>query len=119
MKFSSESMGRAQEVVSRLHYRGWRFHVGADALNCLYLQMQWIAPHSLTHETVELHGRKWRLSEHMTTSEIVQTALMAVLAAEEHEARERFLFDGRPIFGPHLNCERLWQLADEPQDVRK
>ena len=56
-------------------------------------------------------GRKWRLSPHMTDSEIVGTALKAVLTAEEHEARENFLYRGRPIFGPHLDVDQLWELA--------
>jgi len=57
---------------------------------------------------VEEHkGRKWLLSQHMTDSEIVQTALLAVLVCEEHEARERFRYRGAAIFGPHQDVEDL------------
>ncbi len=48
----------------------------------------------------------------MTRGEIVRTALMAVLAVEEHEARERFLWRGRAVFGPHLSLEALWESAE-------
>ncbi len=59
--------------------------------------------------------RKWYVSQHSTDSEIVQTALKAVLTAEEHEAREHFLYRGRTIFGPHHSVDALLNL---PQDVR-
>lgn len=62
-------------------------------------------------------GRKWRLSKHMTPSEVVQTCLKAVLTAEEHEAREHFLYQGRAIFGPHINIEALWEVC-EKKEVR-
>jgi hypothetical protein len=43
----------------------------------------------------------------------VQTALKAVLTAEEHEAREQFFYRGGAVFGPHINVDRLWTIADE------
>lgn len=52
-------------------------------------------------------GRKWRLSPHMTDGEIAQTALKAILTALEHEARERFLVDGVPVFDPHYDLDKL------------
>ncbi len=45
-------------------------------------------------------SRKWildRVDEH----ELLRTCLAAVLMAEEHEARERFLYAGKRIFHPH------------------
>lgn len=57
-------------------------------------------------------GRKWRLSEHMTRSEVVQTAFMALLAWEEHEAREAFRYIGARVFGPHISIEALINAAD-------
>ena len=65
------------------------------------------------------HGRKWRLSPHMTRSEIVQTAFMAVLTWEEHECRERFKYKGQRVFGPHFNVEALAKLCEQGQlDIR-
>lgn len=61
------------------------------------------APHSWM-------GRKWRLAPHMTDGEIVQTALMAILAALEHEARELFKFDGVSVFDPHYDIHKLVEL---------
>src|SRR5437660_536808 len=41
--------------------------------------------------------RKWLLSEHMTRSELVQTALKCVLTSHEHRVRESFLYRGRRV----------------------
>jgi hypothetical protein len=71
---------------------------------------------------LDLKGRKWRLSEHMTKSEVIQTALMAVLAWEEHEAREAFRYKGRAVFSPHYDVDLLQKLhrlnGDGVFDVR-
>lgn len=65
-------------------------------------------------------SRKWLLSPHMTTSELVQTAFKAVLTAVEHEARERFRYRGRTVFCPHFDVEALVTLCDAGAvDVRK
>ncbi len=60
---------------------------------------------------VTVKGRKWRLSEHMTASELVQTAFAAALHFEEHELREIFLYRGQSVFGPHFDVDDLVALA--------
>jgi len=52
-------------------------------------------------------SRKWYVSRWATESEVLQTALACVLMAAEHEMREQFLVDGRPIYGPHWPAETL------------
>lgn len=47
----------------------------------------------------------------MTRSELVQTAFLACLTAEEHECREGFLYKEQRIFGPHFNVDELAELA--------
>lgn len=58
-------------------------------------------------------GRKWMLSLHMTDAEVIQTAMAAVLAWYEHEAREALKFRGKAIFNPHLSLEALLERADQ------
>lgn len=53
------------------------------------------------------------LSPNMTKSELVQTAMKAVLAAEEHEAREHFRYRGKCIFGPHIDVDGLLAVCDD------
>ena len=90
-------------TVADLAYKDWQFRVDKDGIGLWFLQVVVTGFDATTDEPIRWSGRKWRLSMHSTRSEIVQTALKAVLTAEEHEARERFLFRSRPIFSPHLN----------------
>ena len=60
-----------------------------------------------TGECWSWNGRWWRLSPHMTVSEVVGTAFKAVITALEHEARESFLYKGQPIYDAHLDVEQL------------
>ena len=75
-----------------------------------YLQVSADACCAVTAEPITWHGRKWYLSTWMTDSEIVSTAFMAFLAAEEHECRERFKYKGQRIFGPHMDVDALADL---------
>jgi hypothetical protein len=87
--------------------------------NPMFLRAQFTAKDIVTGEPAVQHTRKWLLSEHMTRSEIVATALKCVLTSEEHEAREDFTYRGQRIFGPHFDVEYLVSLCeDEATDVR-
>lgn len=102
---------QAIRILKDVQYKdGWSFFVsGAPDF---YLQVR------LTDaEGKKYTGRKWRLSNFMTRSELVQTALGAILACEEHETREAFRWRGRAIFGPHFDVHALW-LASEYKEVR-
>ena len=87
--------------VGEIQYKDWIFHISMDG------------PHPILQ--LEMPGgmksRKWLLSPHMTEGEFVQTCLKAVLTAEEHEAREKFLYDGMAVFGPHIDLEALVDAA--------
>lgn len=111
--------GKFREILGRLSYRDWTFHLGKDATGLYYLQLRWPDFDVRSDEMTAHSGRKWRLSQHMTRSQVVQTALAAVLAAEEHEARERFLYLGRRIFGPHMNVDALYVLVGEDNAEEK
>lgn len=64
-------------------------------------------------------GRKFRLSIHMTKSEVVQTAFMAGLAFMEHEYREFFTYRDEAIFQPHWDVDDLVELRQRGSlDVR-
>lgn len=106
---------RIEALRESITYKDWIFGFGCDGPNDQWwLQVHFRAFDHASPETTETHdvsGRKWRLSIHMTDSEIVQTALKAVMTAEEHETREQFLYNGQAIFGPHLDIEQLWELS--------
>lgn len=58
-------------------------------------------------------GRKWYVSSHATDAEVIATAFKAVVTAEEHETREKFLYKGKAIYGPHLSLDALLGNADQ------
>lgn len=59
-------------------------------------------------------GRKWFISRHSTVSEVVQTALKAVLTAAEHELREQFTYQGVRVFDPHMDLPQVVERSVRP-----
>ncbi len=102
---------RVFEVLASIKYKNWR-------IEAKWKMAGWYLQITFPDEGIVWKSRKWRLSENMTRSEIAQTALKAVLTAEEHEAREKFLYKGRAVFGPHHNIDALHALCNEKGDVR-
>lgn len=104
---------RFNDILSRVAYKNWTFYVGGER-GRWWMQVRFIAPDAALGPNTELeeqHGRKWMLSEHMTESEVVQTAFTAVLKAEEHEVRENFLVEGVAVLGPHIDLFALIAMA--------
>lgn len=99
-------------VIKQIQYKDWVFTIGQDQ-DRLYLQVGFQAPDNSGHSSIRQlqTGRKWLLSPHMTKSELVATALKAVLTAEEHEARELFRYRGQAVFGPHFDVDVLAMVA--------
>jgi hypothetical protein len=111
---------RIFRVVSDIRYPGVSFFLGRHGPSGpLYLQVEATVEDATTGESSLMHGRKWHLSEWSTDSEVVQTAWLAVKTWLEHEARERFTYRGRSVFGPHLSVSALSDLVDRAAfDVR-
>ena len=103
-------------LLDRLVYKDWEFYIDTDE-DVPWVQVRFTAPDHGTGQPARVYGRKWRLSLHMTPSEVVATALKAVLTAEEHEAREQFRYRGRAIFGPHLDVDALAEFAARKENL--
>lgn len=99
------------DILANVKYKDWRFVVGREVHGAPYLQLQWTGENGFP-----CTSRKWLLSDHMTKSELVQTAFKAVLTAEEHEVREMFLYKEAAIFGPHFDVDdmRYFMLDTRP-----
>lgn len=109
---TTATAARLAEFLSDVTYKdGFVFTIGHDDSRH-YLQVLWDGVDAISGLPRTCRGRKWWLSEHMTKSEVIQTALAAVLMIEEHEAREMFRYQGHPIFGPHYNVDHLVGLCD-------
>ena len=95
-----------------------RVRDGRLRTNRCYLQVRATTKDNATGEPgYTWSGRKWFLSPHMTSSEVVQTALKAVLTAVEHEVREQFLYRGHSIFDPHYDLDLLVKLRARGEEV--
>lgn len=101
-----------RQIVSELEFRDWKFSVVEEAWQP-FLQVGFSAPCHDTGQIEWQQSRKWRLSYHMTKGEVVQTALLAVLTAVEHETREEFTYRGVPVFQPHVDIDKLLEIATE------
>lgn len=104
------------EVVNDIKFAGIRFTILISPFtteSSRSLQLSFYLDDTKTGKTTKHYSRKWLLSEHMTKSEIVQTALKAVLTVLEHEAREKFEYKGVAVFNPHINVESLHKLLSE------
>lgn len=102
-----------EEMIATLmdvRYKDWEFLI-IRLRDYAYLQVRFVEE-DIVSGIMELQkGRKWLLSEHMTRSEIVQTAFKAVLTVVEHEVREEFKYCDRAIYGPHFDVDKLYDLA--------
>jgi len=96
---------RIKELLADISYGSWQF-VCSEMGSGHYVQVRFMDGKD------GWSGRKWYISSFATDVEVVQTALMAVLADEEHEARERFKFRGKAIFHPHRSLDALLADAD-------
>jgi len=106
-----------QFVIREVQFQDWAFRTGPMDQG-FFLQATFDAIGNGDSIVSEQHGRKWYISAHATESEVVQTALKAVLTALEHEARESFTYKGVALFGPHIDVKALLQCA-ERQDRRR
>lgn len=102
-------------TLQAVKYKDWKFLATANKRQ-MYLQVAFFAPDSVTGKPQTQKGRKWLISQHATRSEIIFTALKAVLTAEEHEAREQFLWHGRAIANPHIDVRELWNAAIKTEE---
>ena len=102
-----------EAILQNIKFQDWFFAL-LPAAEGWHLQVRFYAPDNDAPgaELIPQGGRKWYISRFATESEIVQTALKAVLTAMEHEVREQFTYKGRMLFGPHLDVNALLEIAD-------
>jgi hypothetical protein len=119
-----------------VRYKDWRFvvqsrdvmgHLGPQDVD-IRLRAEWTGADAATGKPELQQSRWWPLNPHMVKTEIIQTAFLCVLKAEEHEIRETFKYfrqDHAADFGgfwaapfnSHIHIDTLaW--ASEEVDVR-
>lgn len=114
------ALTRHKLALDHVRFPGYSFYIQGDfsrETGPCYLQARFAALCSRTGAVAFQQTRKWLLSEHMTSSEIVQTAFKCVITSIEHEAREQFMYMGAPIFGPHFDVSDLAAIWAEGRGV--
>lgn len=103
------------EIVENITYKkGWTILVNADGLEKRpYLQVEFDGEDAETGNVEKQRCRKWMLSYHMTTTEIVYTALKAIQAAEDHETREFFKYKTVRVANPHFSVEDIVEMVNQ------
>lgn len=110
-------MDRIEKIVGAISFPGLQFETGIKD------HQPWLRVRCASQdnrnpsEEMEWTGRKWRLSHHMTDGEIVQTAFLAVMTAQEHETREQFKFCGVSVFDPHYDIYKLVDLRRQSDAI--
>lgn len=61
-------------------------------------------------------SRRWLVEPADDEASIVKTCFAAFMLAMEHEAREKFVYCDRLIFGPHTPVDQLYDIADRVSD---
>lgn len=118
-----------------VRYKDWRFVVKQDDVlghlgvqdTLLRLRAEWMGEDAVTGKPEMQQSRWWIFSSWSVKTEIVQTAFLCVLKAEEHEIREMFkyrLAEGDAScrwtapFNSHIHIDELAR-ASEFVDVRE
>lgn len=98
-------------VVGECQFPEYTFQVRRGDRGAWYLRAYYVEPDVRTHAPEMQFTRRWFLDPEQTKSEIIQTVFKCVLTSMEHRTREFFWYRGRNIFGPHFDCDRLWELC--------
>jgi hypothetical protein len=108
-------------ILNRIEYPGFDLTVNFErGTGMIYLQVACDeGTCNISGKPLSWTGRKWRLSPYMTDGEVVQTAFMAVMAANEHETREKFTYRGVSVFDPHYDIEKLVELRGQPDALKE
>lgn len=77
-----------------------------------FIQYQVWRPDTFTSEMGWGKGGKAFLSHHTIQQEFVQTVFSLIQSYELHEVREGFTYEGRRIYGPHIDLGALWEAAE-------
>lgn len=89
------------EVLEKIKFSAHFTVLAAQKDNQLYLQVAVLSPDNYQTNTQSpdakklLFGRRWYVEENLPTSELIQTAFLALKIAREHEVRELFQFKHR------------------------
>lgn len=95
-----------QNIIDDISAGPMNIHVG-ETNEVPWLQVTFHAADCVTKKMELQKCRKWMLSYHMVTSEVVRTAYKALEAAVLHELGELFTYRGVRVYNPHYAVDAL------------
>jgi len=102
-----------KNVVANITYKkGWEVLTFMDGDRPM-IQVIFDGEDEKTGNLEKQKCRKWAMSFHMTTTEIVYSVLKAIQAAEDHETREFFKYKNVRIANPHFSVEDIVLMVNE------
>lgn len=106
-------LAEIREVISQITYKkGWEIILSTDGSRPV-IQIVFDGEDEKTGVVEKQKCRKWFLSQHMTTTEIVYTVLKAIQAAEDHETREFFKYKNVRIANPHFSVDDIVDMVNQ------
>lgn len=96
-------------VLADIKFPGYHFEIGGTDRH--WIRATFTERCSVSGRESIQHTRKWYVSDKACRNEVVQTALKCVLTSVEHEARERFTYRGKAIYGPHFDVDALHRIC--------
>jgi hypothetical protein len=125
-KLYNQTVDAVQEVVSKITYKpNVKVFVSSDGGKQdegVYLQVGIVGIDNYPYTGKDMpekivYGRKWRVEKLLPTSELIQTVMLAIKSAEEHEMRERVVINGYTPLNNHLDLPLLkdYLKANPPQ----
>lgn len=107
-----------EDITFSTHFRV----LAAEKNNDIYLQVAVLSPDNYRSDNKAkklLFGRRWPVEENLPTSELIQTAFLALKVAREHEVRELFqLKHESAVSTPFNNHHDLPVMAQNPELVK-
>lgn len=83
-----------------------------------YIQAEADLKDAKTGKIETMRGSKFYISDYACKQEVVRTCYKAYKGFILHELQEKFMYRGKAIYGPHIDPDALWEVADKIQ-VRK
>lgn len=96
------TMMAVTEALNRIRCGEYSF-ITVPVHGGLFLQVEGFVKDVESQRLTWHRSRKWYLDLQSSIDDVIRTAFKAIATWEEHELRERFLVDGRAVFGPHLS----------------
>lgn len=108
-----------KSILSDVKYKDFTFCVKTVGFTGYVMYIEATETDHITGKPLVMQGRKFYIPNTMSKSDFVRTCFVAVMAWEEHEAREAFSYKGAAIFDPHFDVDEAAERARRYEHVQE